>query len=488
MKKSKFLVLALTLALLVCAVFAITASAEDDGNVAILSKNVVYSSNVQMMFAVDVTLEEAKDVVVKYYFESDPEVIFIATLNNVTNPDMIYTDANGVKHPSFSTIGIPSKEYGNKVYISAQMKGATAEAEYDEYSVAEYFYEKLYAQGYVFETEGANYNRRQLYVSYLNCGAYAQQVLINDKYQKNELLVTDYNYLALADGVTGAKNGFYADGASVELALGNYAGAVPANMQFDAWQLYKFASFGAEPTVTELSGDSCTLTADATYIVAPVFVPALPGGNGAYYNAYKAGTASGTVYDFSEYGTISDFYGVSKTIYASPTLTSDAKYITYTKTQDISDQIKYALNFEAAESTTNETVIEMDIRINGEINGIKPLFILEIANRGYVRQIYFGCDANGNIIFSNGSKDTVAGYVGFEANKWHNIRIVISAQENANTSEKGYADFYVDNEYVCKAKLNGTGTNDRNRVIFTMHQNFTTNSSIEVDNVFVGHK
>ena len=148
MKKTRILVLALTLALLVCAAFAITASAEDDDNVAILSKNVVYSSNVQMMFAVDVTLEEAKDVVVKYYFESDPEAICTATLNSVTNPDMIYTDANGVKHPSFSTIGIPSKEYGNKVYVSAQMKGSSAEEEYVEYSVAEYFYEKLYAQAH----------------------------------------------------------------------------------------------------------------------------------------------------------------------------------------------------------------------------------------------------------------------------------------------------------------------------------------------------
>ena len=39
MKKSRILVLVLTLALIVCAAFAITASAEE-GNVAILSKNV----------------------------------------------------------------------------------------------------------------------------------------------------------------------------------------------------------------------------------------------------------------------------------------------------------------------------------------------------------------------------------------------------------------------------------------------------------------
>ncbi len=485
MKKSKILVLTLAFALLVCAMFAITASADEGGNLAILSKNVAYSSNVQMMFAVDATVEEAGDVVVKYYFESEPEKIYTAALNDVTNPDTIYTDKNGVQHPSFTTIGIPAKEYGEKVYVAAQMKGASDDAEYVEYSVAEYFFEKLYAQSYVFETSGEDYNRKQLYVSYLNCGAYAQQVLINDKNNMNETLVTDYNYVALSGGVTGAESGFYADGAEVELALGDYTGEVPANMQFDAWQLYKFASFGAEPTVTELSGNSYTLTADATYVVAPVFAPALPGGNGAYYNAHKNGTETGTVYDFAD-GDISVLAGISGGAQSSATVLSDSKYVSFAKTAETSSTVKKGLAFDAAGDTTS-TVIEMDIRLSGDVNGISPLFVIEVENRGYTRQIYVGVNADGKIIFPNGTKDAAESYVAFDADKWHNVRLVISASENANTTETGYADLYVDNEYACKVKLNGKGTTTKDRLVFTINGKGLVGNAIEFDNVFVGH-
>ena len=487
MKKSRILVLVLTLALIVCAAFAITASAEE-GNVAILSKNVAYSSNVQMMFAVDVTVEEANDVVVTYYFESAPEAICTATLNNVANPDTIYTDEEGVKHPSFSTIGIPAKEYGDKVYVAAQRKNATAEPEYVEYNIAEYFYEKLYAQGYVFETEGADYNRKQLYVSYLSCGAYAQQVLINDKYQKNELLVTDYNYLALADGITGAKNGFYADGESFAL---EYNGTVPVNKQFAGWQITRFEGVEALPEYTESAESIYALTVDGNYIVAPAFIDALPGGNGAYYNAYKNSAIGGTMLDFSsetDDSIGSSFASFNGGAYCTLSVLSDAKYIRYEKTKDYTSNIQRALSFSAADASTDATVIEMDLRIGGVAAGTSFFSVITVDNRGFRRDIYLNCDKNGMIQFRNSvSHETAEGYVGLNTDQWYNVRIVISAEQNANSTESGVAEIYINNEFACKTTLFGKGSNAGSDIVLQLRSASSTGVYMEFDNVYVGH-
>jgi len=257
-------------------------------------------------------------------------------------------------------------------------------------------------------------------------------------------------------------------------------------MEFSAWQLYKFTTPDAVPSTTRISGNSYTLTVDATYVIAPVFVNALPGGNGAYYNAHKSGTETGTVYDFTD-GNISVLAGISGGAQSSATVISDSKYVSFAKTAETTSTLKKGLTFDAAGDTTS-TVIEMDIRLSGDVNGISPLFVIEVENRGYTRQIYVGVNADGKIIFPNGTKDAAESYVAFDADKWHNVRLVISASENANTTETGYADLYVDNEYACKVKLNGKGTTTRDRLVFTINGKGLVGNAIEFDNIFVGHK
>ena len=490
MKKSKILVLSLCIALLACMAFAFnSAAAEEEGNVAILSKNVSYSSNIEMLFAVDATLEEADDVVVTYYFQSAPDAIYTASLNDVANPDTVFTDAEGVKHPSFSTIGIPAKEYGEKVYVAAQMKGAAAEAEYVEYSVAEYFYEKLFAGKYIYATEGADYNRKDLYLSYLRCGAAAQNVLINDKYpDKAETVVTKYNYVALGNGVAGAESGFYADGESLTLT---YGGTTPANKQFSGWQITKFDGLDASPVYSELAENSYALTVDGIYIVAPAFIDALPGGNGAYYNAYKNSAIGGTMLDFSSEtdasigSTFASFNGGAN---STLSIRSDAKYVRYEKTKDYASNIQRALRFEAADASTDATVIEMDLRIGGVAAGTSFFSVITVDNRGFRRDIYLNCDRNGMIQFRNsGNYETAEGYVGLNADQWYNVRIVISADQNANSTESGVADIYINNEFACKTTLFGKGTNTGSDVVLQLRSASSIGAYMEFDNVYVGH-
>lgn len=489
MKKTRILVLALAFALLVISVFAFSTGAEEDGNIAIISKNVSYSSNIEMLFAVDATLEQADDVVVTYYFESAPDVIYTASLNDVANPDTVYTDAEGVKHPSFSTIGIPAKEYGEKVYVAAQMKGTSVEAEYIEYSVAEYFYDKLFAGEYIYATEGADYNRKDLYLSYLRCGAAAQNVLINDKYpEKAETVVTKYNFVALKSGIVGAESGFYADGDSLTLT---YDGAIPANKQFSGWQIAKFEGLDATAEYLELTESSCTLTVDGIYIVAPTFIDALPGGNGEYYSAYKNSTISGTLLDFSsetDSSIGSTFASFNGGAYSSLSVLSDAKYVRYEKTRDYASNIQRALSFSAADASTDVTVIEMDLRIGGVAAGTSFFSVITVDNRGFRRDIYLNCDKNGMIQFRNSEGYEIAeGYAGLNADRWYNVRIVISADQNANTSESGLAEIYINNEFACKTTLFGKGTNAGSDVVLQLRSTSATGAYIEFDNVYVGH-
>lgn len=490
MKKTRILVLALAVALLVISVFAFSTGAEEDGNIAIISKNVSYSSNIEMMVAPDVALEDADKVVVTYYFESEPDKIYTADLNNVNNPDTVYTDSEGIKHPSFSTIGIPAKEYGERIYVAAQLKGSSSNAEYEEYSVAEYFYEKLFAQGYIFEESGDDFDRRNLYINYLNCGASAQKVLINNKYpDKAETLITDYNYVVVPSGITGAQTGFYADDSTLNLTLGKYSGDIPANKAFSSWQLYKYDSLGAEPTVAKLSDSSYELSVDAIYNFVPLFVDALPSGAGVYYNAYKNNTADGTIYDFTNETNISSvFSSWNGGAYCTVSLISDAKYVRYEKSKEYTSNIQRALSFTAADSSTDTTVVEMDMRIGG-VSALTDFFtVITINNRGYARDIYLSCDKNGRIQFRNSDNyEKAEGYAGLNADEWYNVRIVISSEQNAIATESGVAEIYINNEFVCKTTLFGKGTNSGSNLVLQLRSLSTAGTYIEFDNVYVGH-
>jgi hypothetical protein len=166
---------------------------------------------------------------------------------------------------------------------------------------------------------------------------------------------------------------------------------------------------------------------------------------------------------------------------------SDMKYLSVSKTAATTSTVSKGLNFEAASAGTTVTVIEMDIRISGDVDDVWPLFKIGFENRGYSREIYFGTTADGLIKPVNGIKNAIDGFQGFEVGKWYNVRIVVSADTNAIADETGYADVYVDNTYVCQAKINGKGTSSKNRVVLTHLAKAPVGCSIEVDNLFVGH-
>lgn len=235
MKNTRIVSFVLVLALLV-SVFSVLPVAAEESNstkVDIIAKNVAYGERVQIAYAVNVAVKDAANVTVEYYIEGAPETTYKAKLFDTSNSNNIYTDDNG-DHPVFGTIGFHATNFTDVVYATAYTGDeAPADAEYTRYSVAEYFYTKLYRDGFISKTyneetgttaEKLDSDRRNLYLSMMNYGRYAQEVLINNKNEGTEndvVLITDYCFLwSDTPGLTinGHVSGFYKPGTEVTFA------------------------------------------------------------------------------------------------------------------------------------------------------------------------------------------------------------------------------------------------------------------------------
>ena len=276
MKKfSKILIMILSLALLIGSVVAVGASAEETNTREILAKNVAYTDKVTMLFAVDASLDEAiaGTVKVAYYWEEDgvavikeAKLLYPYDENGNDIEQYIYPEG-GKKHPVFYTEGVPAKELGREVKIVAYTGTLPEDAEFETYSVAEYFYARLYKDGVAGATEGKDVYRKATYENLLAYAASAQELLVN--YGKADadkaVLVTDYTYVvALGAGTTvngGATALFRAGEAEITLA---YTGELTGNQELIGW------------TVTDAEGNSVdytsnTITVSGAVTVAPMF-------------------------------------------------------------------------------------------------------------------------------------------------------------------------------------------------------------------------
>ena len=174
-KITKIALLILSAALLLGTVIGFTVGAEAP-EYEIIAKNVIYGDQIKVVFAVDATVEAANagEVKVAYKWSEDGEVKS-AVLLDTTDSDNLY---NG--HPSFAIEGVPAKELADVVYATAYTGDAPADdAKWITYSAAEYFYSRLYKNGFVNKTaaDGVDYNRKLMYEAQIQLSANAQVVL-----------------------------------------------------------------------------------------------------------------------------------------------------------------------------------------------------------------------------------------------------------------------------------------------------------------------
>ncbi|MBO5316396.1 MAG: hypothetical protein J6B48_08210 [Clostridia bacterium] len=182
--------------------FAVSAQDASDLSVSIIAKNVAYDDVVKVLFAVDDTNADGKDVEIIYYLE-DPTVNSKAKAYAGIKYDFGYTDKKGtddasddVTYPAFFTAGFPAANIGDNVYARAHIVDTDVYSDVVRYSVVEYLLERLYID----KAEG---DKKSLYETLLDYGEYSQKVIINgdaDPDNNVEKFVTDYVLVTMSEG------------------------------------------------------------------------------------------------------------------------------------------------------------------------------------------------------------------------------------------------------------------------------------------------
>lgn len=263
--------IALLAALITC-MFVMNVSAETTPK--IVSTNLVYGDQIQIMFATNVpTTEALGDLKVAYYKKNpstnpDAEVFYASALP----ADSKYNyEADGVTYWTFVTDGIPassvSAERFATVFYGSEIP---ADATYKTYSVMEYLFTRLYKQDYISKEDGTiDGNKKNLYLKMIDYTAFAQQVLVNDNANIAEdiRLITEYNYVyAKGASINGAGSTLILAGnGEVTLTLnGGMAG-------FEGWTVKTYNDDGSS-TSERVKGTN-TFTISAHTVIEPLADP-----------------------------------------------------------------------------------------------------------------------------------------------------------------------------------------------------------------------
>ena len=256
-KLTKILVPVLALALLLGAMVGITASANENTTPEIASKNVAYSSQLYLYYAVPVIDDNADDVndavVLNVYSDAECSELLYTVNGNVET-----IEALGGDYYVFITSGVAAKELNTCEYVQAVNTETGAKSAVVEYSVEKYLYERLYDMGYALMTEedGEDFIRRTLYYDLLKYGNTAQQLFAPDAADK----IADDNYVKIVDAV--AKGGKIAVGESIAL---NYTGSSTCY----GWNFDTFNAYG-DLISSKKVGDGSTLKIEGCTIATPI--------------------------------------------------------------------------------------------------------------------------------------------------------------------------------------------------------------------------
>ncbi len=216
MKNNKFLkvsLLILSLALVIAAVFAITANADEtDPTPKIISQNVACEGNFHLCYAVDATnIPEGTAVTLNVYESYPDNSTPILWSDTNETPEMIEGRNDLPMVYIFKTNGIAAVNMAKQFYIQAEVTvdDVTYKSDVKRYSVAEYLYQKLSESGV-----------SDAYVKFLNSiiafGDNAQ-IIYGGKTEESADLISKLRYAVAKGGKFDSyfSTGVYPVGASV---------------------------------------------------------------------------------------------------------------------------------------------------------------------------------------------------------------------------------------------------------------------------------
>ncbi len=185
MKKTKLLVLILSLALLVSGIVGISASAEDaDPSIAIEGKNISYMEVSTLVVAVSYENADLKDVKLNvWYGEKSGDATILTTTETI--------EVGGKECAMFVLDGTTAKNIADRVYYEAFVEGTEVKTALESYSVLEYALE-----GVVNSTDAAEAARYQSIITYAT--SIQEWLKADGKFEG--ALAKDYSYVQIEGG------------------------------------------------------------------------------------------------------------------------------------------------------------------------------------------------------------------------------------------------------------------------------------------------
>ena len=161
---------------------------------------------------------------------------------------------NGTACYIFKTAGVAPGKINEVEYVRAAGDNGTGDVV--SYSIEQYFYDRLYKQGYAAMTEadGTDYARRNLYFSFLEYGQSAQALFYSDSEDK----IGDDIYVAVKGDPS--LSGVYAASDVITLAA-------PAVEGFDYWKVTELSPFGKVIFERKLAADYEYIVLNSVLIV-----------------------------------------------------------------------------------------------------------------------------------------------------------------------------------------------------------------------------
>ena len=471
-KNSKIisLVLAVVLVFGMLATTALAAGAAaepTEGGPEIISQNIAYQGTFGLIYAVDAATVKGGSVTVNVY---DDGMNFLASYTSSKTEDITPANSEPTLVYVVQTNAVAAKDMGDVFYAQAVDAQGNAGA-LKSYSVAEYLYERLYANGVYKATEGEALHQKEFYENTLAMGASAQTVLINDKLAEGappETLITALNYVYV-------ENGFF-DGVSTKLSTEAFSvtptfDSTCGKLSTGKWNVTRFVD-GAE--TTETVADGTEVSVSGTVIITPVYTDA----KGEYYLSSEAGRRL-------DYDTITTIDSSMKTY--SGTVGSysivDGSLLFEDGDAESADigmkfWLSYSSDFTAASNRCE--ILEFDFKLT-QSYGSYPI---QIKMAGVTYTLYYSKPTDtslgtGYMLCMNVDGAYVP--LGCSINAWNTIRF-----EHYYDAAK--LKVYVDNEFVFDIASSTGSTGDSPRITLTSNERKTgSNADLYLDNIYVGH-
>ena len=247
---TKALTLVISLALLVCGIFAISASADNEASANIELATLNYGGEVRIVYALSLSGTTAENVVLKIY--DNPSLTGTPYVSTFSGE---YYEGNS---PVYYSKGISAKDLADYIWaVPCDMESGEALGRACRYSVAHYCYATL-------ADASADEDLKILAEDILTYGASAQRRLINIGNIASEPLVTEYNYVYTKTSdvkFEGYSSALYAPGAKV---IPTYIG----DKTVSAWTVTNADSTSYSVTVSEAANG---ITVEQNAMITPEF-------------------------------------------------------------------------------------------------------------------------------------------------------------------------------------------------------------------------